>query len=443
VSENLAPLALPPAPSRLKRIVQWFAFNTAIDRLRTLNQYIARHIGSAIGVSATTAARLVFAIEFGLIVTIGFSTMQIDEYFASIMAWLLLATVWAVKALAWNGINNRPKISWILRIIHLLFALLVCASLVAITVVRKGDKDWSNLQRPIAAALSRMGKAAHTTWTGIVPSSTDGIVANAHFQRGLELENDGELDKAIAEYKEAITSTHGNTWSSRAQTYNHLGKDLLKIGFPRDRSEAIVDLETARDLDPSSKSIGEDFDKAIHDFQDEPVVHFITAEQLWKNGDRSGAMAEYKTSCDLPPHVVPYCDYSRILTKHWSQIPADRVQLANWLAGHGDSVGAEEECREAIRLGPNYAGAHLCLGSMLSNTDKDAAKAEFSKAIELDPDDPGAEMQMGTVLLNSGEKQSAVKHFKKSCQLAFDKGDAGYCYSCKQLTGEVSPKVCH
>ena len=153
---------------------------------------------------------------------------------------------------------------------------------------------------------------------------------------------------------------------------------------------------------------------------------------------KKSIMRRFRDACCA---LILSCSF--ILGKHWSQQAKDRIELSGWLGNHYDPEGAEQECREAIKLEPNNSNAHLCLGVIIVNKDYRAAKEELFKAIELDHDNVDAHVQLGTIFLNHDEKQSAMEHFRLACNVTFKKGDTKFCDFCKSFVGEVPEALCH
>ena len=75
---------------------------------------------------------------------------------------------------------------------------------------------------------------------------------------------------------------------------------------------------------------------------------------------------------------------------------------------NGESAAAEQAFRDAIRLAPNLAEAHLDLGLVLGREGKlDEAVAQVKRAVALAPSQPGAQMFLGIFLFQGNHVQEA------------------------------------
>jgi tetratricopeptide (TPR) repeat protein len=91
------------------------------------------------------------------------------------------------------------------------------------------------------------------------------------------------------------------------------------------------------------------------------------------------------------------------------------VALAIVLGRQGRAKEAEEACREAIRLKPDYPLAHNHLGAALYDQGKHKeAEEAFREAIRLKHDDPFAHCNLGIALNAQGRHKEA----EKSCRIA-------------------------
>jgi tetratricopeptide (TPR) repeat protein len=95
--------------------------------------------------------------------------------------------------------------------------------------------------------------------------------------------------------------------------------------------------------------------------------------------------------------------------------------IAHELAKRGDTPGAIENYRAAIKLDPKLPGIHFELAEMLStlSTDegRDEAEKEYKMALELNPADEQAESRLGDIALQRDDLQEANARFSKALQL--------------------------
>jgi hypothetical protein len=432
------PPALPPAPSVPKRIGLRLVnlFSTAPGSLRRFNHSISAYTKAPL--------RLIQSVELlssFFSFYLGSTLLQIEEFAAAIAVFVLLPLAGILQAIGWRGIERRTTLTRFLKTSYVLVVVVICASLILITVERKDNKPWSNLQPPLAAVTVRFLRTLRSptkvvTLAPAPPQDQDATLAlmvfKAHLKRGIELERQNLLDQAISEYKEAIHSCAAPACTaSVAEASNRLGKAMLKIPFPTDRATAIWYLYGAAEAEPTNKQFDQDYEQAIAKYQDEPYAHFSNAERLWKKGKRKEAMAEYHVSCDLPPHNKVNCEYANMFENYFSDIEADHLKLSNWLMNHGDRAGADQECHKAIDLAPQDSNAHLCLGTMLAgDANWTAATTELEQAVQLDDSNVDAHVQLGNAYFNLGKKQNAMQEFKTACKLFLKQGDLKNCYWC-------------
>jgi Tfp pilus assembly protein PilF len=97
--------------------------------------------------------------------------------------------------------------------------------------------------------------------------------------------------------------------------------------------------------------------------------------------------------------------------------PADpqiRVDLGMALLKVGQRPEAKAQFAEAVRLQPNFAEAHFCVGLELGK-DKDpaGAAAQFAEAVRLKPDLIEARVNLGIALANQYLNHQALDQFEE------------------------------
>jgi serine/threonine protein kinase/WD40 repeat protein/Flp pilus assembly protein TadD len=98
-----------------------------------------------------------------------------------------------------------------------------------------------------------------------------------------------------------------------------------------------------------------------------------------------------------------------------------RVQRGNALRGQGKLEEAGAAYREAIRLKPDYALAHQCLGVALKAQGKlDDAITEYREAIRLKPDYALAHQCLGVALRTQGDVAGAIAEYREAIRLEPD-----------------------
>ena len=86
---------------------------------------------------------------------------------------------------------------------------------------------------------------------------------------------------------------------------------------------------------------------------------------------------------------------------------------------------AEESCRQAITLKPDYAEAHYNLGNTLKKQGRlDEAEASYTQAITLKPDYAEAHYNLGNTLKELGRLEEAETNYRKAIALKPDYAEA-------------------
>jgi hypothetical protein len=107
--------------------------------LQSLNEKIAKKLNSS--------ARFIVGAEItAFLLTIGFTMIEVEEYAVAAACWLLLACIWIAKALGRKGVDGRRR-SLARRVLGAGLALIICPLLVTLTILRRGDRNWSNFLR--------------------------------------------------------------------------------------------------------------------------------------------------------------------------------------------------------------------------------------------------------------------------------------------------------
>jgi serine/threonine protein kinase/Flp pilus assembly protein TadD len=201
-------------------------------------------------------------------------------------------------------------------------------------------------------------------------------LAVAHNNLGKALGDKGQLDAAIAEYREALRLK-----PDLAEAHNNLGVAL------RDKGE--LDAAIA------------EYHEAIRLKPDYAMAHYNLGNSLSDKGQLDAAIAEYHEAIRLKP------DFAQA-----------HNNLGNRLSDKGQLGAAIGEYREALRLKPDYAMAHYNLGNSLSDKGQlDAAIAEYHEAIRLKPDFAQAHGNLGNALYNKGQLDDAIAEYREAMRL--------------------------
>jgi len=102
--------------------------------------------------------------------------------------------------------------------------------------------------------------------------------------------------------------------------------------------------------------------------------------------------------------------------------------IAHELAKRGDSAGAIENYREALKIDPNLPGLHFELAEMLSTQDTPAAHTEaeneYKAALAVNPSDAQAEVRLGDIAAKANDLDTAREYYSKALQVQPNNADA-------------------
>ncbi len=171
--------------------------------------------------------------------------------------------------------------------------------------------------------------------------------AARHLRQGYTLYNQGNVDGAIRQWRQAIDQV-----PSHAEAHYRIGVALQERG---ELPQAITALREATRLNP-----------------DEATIHIHLARACEAAGHTKDALAAYRKALQLVPtsaHV--------------------HHRIGHVLAEQGDLAGAMQAWRQTIHLQPDYAYAYVSLGRALGQTgQKNEAVTAYEQALQLDPRAP-------------------------------------------------------
>jgi tetratricopeptide (TPR) repeat protein len=233
-----------------------------------------------------------------------------------------------------------------------------------------------------------------------------------HFQAAWDLEQKGQVDQAIAEYRKAIEET-----PDHADSHYNLGRLLAGKG---DYDGAIVQ-----------------FREALRTRPDDADSHNNLGLVLKNKGALDDAAREYRTALRLNPkhadaHInlgnVFYLrkDLKEAIQQYRAAIEAQpamavpHVSLGNALDDSGQTDAAIQEFKEAIRLDPSNAQAHYNLAICLAKRqDTRGTMAELREAARLAPGWPTPQIQLVQLLMGS-DRQAASEQCRMALLLTQD-----------------------
>jgi Flp pilus assembly protein TadD len=131
---------------------------------------------------------------------------------------------------------------------------------------------------------------------------------------------------------------------------------------------------------------------------------------LYKKGQLDEAIRQYEAAIRLKP------DY-----------PGAHNDLGNALDEQGQTDEAIRQYQEVIRLKPDYAEAHYNLGAVLDRKGQiDEAIRQFQEAVRLKPHYAQAHNSLGIALGRKGQMDEAIIQFREALRLEPDYVDAQY-----------------
>jgi len=205
--------------------------------------------------------------------------------------------------------------------------------------------------------------------------------AATHHSLGLALYKKGDVDGAIAEYREAIRLK-----PDYAEAHKSLGAALKRRADQAEHAQRFVSRFNQL--------------AGLRQGRSAAAYRILGVAPVNKD-DRDGAIAEYRTTTRLRPDDAD---------AHW--------ELGSLLWDSGDLHGAIAEFRRSMRLQPDFGEGHYVLGTALEeNADADGAIEEFRAAIPLMPNDPLPHYHLGIALCGKGELGGAIEEFRTAIRL--------------------------
>ena len=136
-------------------------------------------------------------------------------------------------------------------------------------------------------------------------------------------------------------------------------------------------------------------------------MHLIIAEHLINEGDRDGAIAQYKKVLEISP---------RMPGVHF-ELGEALLQSAKTLKERGE---AEDAFKAELAINPNDVSTVCRLGDLYLSAggmDLDAAYKSYARALELQPGLATAQLGMGKVLVRTGKNEEAIAHLREAARL--------------------------
>jgi tetratricopeptide (TPR) repeat protein len=317
------------------------------------------------------------------------------------------------------------RLSWVAD--HFAYVSLVAAAgLAAAGMGRlaawvRAPAAWAVAAAAVAAlTLESHGRAAifrsdETFWAFAAARNPGAGIA--HGNLGLALYGRGDVEGAIAQYREALRINPGDD-----AAHVNLGNALARTGRPIEAAaefgEAIRvrpdDTDARTDLGNLALAAGR-FGDAVEQY--EGVLRLRPADQEVL---RSCAEAHYRRGNQLGNDgrlgdaVADYCEALRL----WPAFVQARANLGLAYSTEGKEADAIAELEEAVRSKPDYPEAQAYLGLALSRAGRPAeAVAHFEEALRRVPDSPDIHYNLAVALRAAGRPEEARVHFEAATRL--------------------------
>ena len=260
----------------------------------------------------------------------------------------------------------------------------------------------------------------------------------AHYALGFVLADRGQVDEAIAHYRQALEFDD----NKYLEAHNNLGLALAGRGQV---DEAIAHYRKALEIDPDFVPVRNNLglvlaacgqaDEAITHYRkaleidpDFAETHNNLGNALLGRGQVDEAITHYRKALEINPEDA-----------------LAHVNLGSVLAGRGEFDEAIAHFRKALEINSASAETQFSLGSALvKRRELDEAIAHYRKALELKPDYAEAHNNLGNALLGRGQVDEALTHYRKALELKTDYAEARYnLASALARRGEVNEAIAH
>jgi tetratricopeptide (TPR) repeat protein len=250
-----------------------------------------------------------------------------------------------------------------------------------------------------------------TLWTHAVDATSNVNNYGAHHTLGLALRDQGRLDEAIVQFREAVRLD-----PHFAIAQSNLAQALLKRGRA---AEAIPVLVTLTGLRPNDARAQADLGYALSTVgrANEAVLQFTASLRLQPDQDNvrnnlGSTLAQLGRTDEALGVLMD-------LTREKPGYAEAQNNLGRVLAGAGRAAEARAHFEEAVRLKPDFADAHANLGLALAAEGRIRdGTAEISEAIRLAPESAEAHCNLGLILAAEDKLPEAIVEFAEAVRLA-------------------------
>ena len=218
---------------------------------------------------------------------------------------------------------------------------------------------------------------------------------------GTELQAQGQLDEAMALYRDALARDPNDVVA-----YSNLGTALAANG---QLDEAIARYRQALALAPNDAD-----------------SHYNLANALTAQGKFADAVSQFREALRIEPGFAEA-----------------HLNLGNALVALGQPEAAAGHYRRGAELEPDGVEAFNNLGLLAATQGSfDEAIARFRHALEIDPDFADAHTNLGSALQQTGDVTNALIHFRRAVELmpesASAHNDLGIALGSQQALGEAT-----
>jgi tetratricopeptide (TPR) repeat protein len=313
----------------------------------------------------------------------------------------------------------------------------------------------------IILLLMIIGISSITSWAGDIDRISDSL---SHYGLGVEYEEQGRYQEAIAEYKEALridpdyilarnhlkrleqktVSPKAGELEDAQEKVRQNPNDAFahhRLGFTYNSlhryQEAIAPLKEAIRLESdnalthsnlgfSYNNLGRyqeaiaSYKEAIRINPDDADVHYYIGETYEKLGRNNEAIAEYKEVLRIKPNHLWASVYLNDLQQSQKRQVTSTPPLS-------PSKKKLHHAQEQVRLYPDNAGVHLILGDLYEKRGRiDEAIVSFKEAVRLNPNNADIHMVLGHAYTKADQYRDAIASIKEAIRIRPNHSDTHY-----------------